>query len=81
MLLAIARSWVISAWLAMIGMFRRERPQLIAIQGFSNGARVKITTTGRSILYNTGDVVWFDNNNQVIEIKTHDGVRWRKPNA
>ena len=81
MLLAIAKSWAAVFWKRLIGVFSAERPKLIAVQGFSNGARVQVMTNGRSIRYNTGDFVRFDNNNQVIEIKTHDGIRWRKPNA
>jgi hypothetical protein len=59
---------------------RPQKPKPIASQVFANGARMTLYTRGQhSILYDTGDFVRFGLNDEVIEIKTHDGIKWRKP--
>ena len=47
---------------------------VITITSYDNGAySVIIDGHYTYIKYNTGDCVWFDNKNNVINIKTHDG--------
>ena len=58
---------------------RPQAPKPIASQVFASGARMTLFTRGQhSFLYSNGDFVRFGLNDEVLEIKSHDGTKWSK---
>lgn len=58
---------------------RPQKPKSIASQVFANGARMTIFTRAQhAFAYANGDFVRFGPNSEVIEIKSHDGTKWKK---
>jgi hypothetical protein len=71
--------WI--TWLLMrpVIWIQGSKPRRIASQFYPNGAREDILTQGQhTVRYSTGDFVRFGKNSEVIEIKTHDGIKWSK---
>lgn len=58
---------------------RPQKPKPIASQVFANGARMTLYTRGQhTFAYANGDFVRFGLNDEVLEVKSHDGSKWKK---